>query len=630
MSKLLLTLRTTLAAMLLISLAGCFPRTAERVMKWKEKGEVEKIILALDDDLKSVRVAAIKSLGELQATEASEKLATFLTPETRELEWPDVRDMAMDALVQIDDPVTTGPIMIDVIQMEDRPEYHMRAVEQLVKFKLQKSVDPLMKLLPKASQKELKLAIVEALVNIGDDRCCDVLVEKLKDPSNDLQMAIIAALKDMGSPNAIDGLVYAIGDRSARIRNQAQEALKTLGSPAVKKVTMALSDENVKARISAVEFLTDVNKIPSSGNDYIWFELAKATQSSKQKLSMDLVNTFLEKGDEAVPALLEAAIHPEPKIRKYAVTTLELMGSDCVKQAMAAAEKIESPLGLDWFYSRTTWAGYPSEKLDLWAALTAMNPDFLYNESLMTRLKELGEPAYRFIADKKFTPTRPYIPILIEMLDTTFILNQVAADPMLKANAEQTEEGKEPKMTPAQKRALREARNDAEFKLGQVTMQLKKAGEDAIIPLIAALGDDKAEIRAQVALLLADIDDPRAYQPMIDALEKEIEMSEEELTDSLLYEAVQQLGLEDAEPTLKKIRPSQKRVERYFEMIYPSVAVQVSKPANIKIKGENPPVLYTVFYATPNKNNCQYNVVFQKDEEGNWVPKPELPEEVPE
>ena len=96
---------TLLALVATLGLVGC-SRTIDDIAKWKAKGNIEKLIQALEDPKVEVRQAAAVALGELKAEPAVDALAVlFSDPEER------VTLAAVDALAAIGTDSTTTPLI---------------------------------------------------------------------------------------------------------------------------------------------------------------------------------------------------------------------------------------------------------------------------------------------------------------------------------------------------------------------------------------------------------------------------------------------------------------------------------------------------------------------------------------
>ena len=78
------------------------------------------------------------------------------------------------------------------------------------------------------SDKKVRLAAVDALGEIGDQRAYEHLVRMLGDPDHDVRFACVVALGTMGDDRAIGPLSEACKDKNGFVRTIAQEMVEKL------------------------------------------------------------------------------------------------------------------------------------------------------------------------------------------------------------------------------------------------------------------------------------------------------------------------------------------------------------------------------------------------------------------
>lgn len=78
------------------------------------------------------------------------------------------------------------------------------------------------------SDKKIRLAAVDALGEIGDQRAYEHLVRMLEDPDHDVRFACVVALGNMGDKRAIGPLSEACHDKNGYVRSIAQEMVEKL------------------------------------------------------------------------------------------------------------------------------------------------------------------------------------------------------------------------------------------------------------------------------------------------------------------------------------------------------------------------------------------------------------------
>ena len=396
-----------LAAVLLLGLFGC-SRTIDDIAKWKAKGNVEKLIGALEDPLAEIRQEAAAALGELKAPAAVDPLATlFNDPESQ------VTLSALDALVAIGNDPATGHL-INALQLENS-DARASAATGLGTLKAARAVEALMAALGD-SEEAVQCAAATSLGIIGDEKASGALAGKLKASSPKLRLSCAEALGSTRGSAAVAGLVDAMADDNADVREAVIESLVAIGQPAIASVLDALQDDQTAMRDGALTVLKDLDAVPTSGSNLIWYQLARVSVDSNQRLDMALVGKLARMGDDAYDTLLEATAHNVAAFRNHAFRALETIGEPCAEKAVATAADYAGSDGLMWFNARTTWSGAPSWRIDLWGALTALNPDFSLDTATAANLQASGRNAFRVITAPGFSPTRETIPLLIRLL----------------------------------------------------------------------------------------------------------------------------------------------------------------------------------------------------------------------
>jgi hypothetical protein len=149
----------------------------------------------------------------------------------------------------------------------------------------------------------------------------------------------------------------------------------------------------------------------------------------------------------------------------------------------------------------------------------------------------------------------------------------------------------------------------------------------AVLPLIAALGDSNPQVVESCAEVLGEIGDKRAIPSLIEILSQKIDAGEQ-LTSSSFYIALLKLDDPATEPVLLKVRPNDKRGKRVFERQYPGTSV-ISARSHDATAHHTKPVAFTLGYHKGEKIG-EYRITFAKDANGDWVPTPPLPDQLPE
>ncbi len=159
---------------------------------------IEPLVVALDDADPAVREEVVRALGELsealQSPRAVEPLAQTLTDE----DWG-TRQSAAEMLIRLE---------ID----------HVEEAEQLLLTDL------------KNINEEIQLGAAWSLLEIGDPRALDPLVELLNHPDSRISSTAARGLGELGDPRAVIALTAALNHANEPLRKAAQAALDRLNT----------------------------------------------------------------------------------------------------------------------------------------------------------------------------------------------------------------------------------------------------------------------------------------------------------------------------------------------------------------------------------------------------------------
>lgn len=602
MDKRIFSVFSVLVAILMLSLTGC-SRTIDDIGRWKSKGKVEKLIRALEDPKAEIRLAAAEALGELKAESAVDPLASlFDDPDAT------VIPSAVKALLAIgNDPAASHLILALKLSSE---EARLIAATGLGTLKSVKAIDDLALALDDDNE-NVTLAAAVSLGQIGEEKSSAALVAKLKAPSTQLRMTCVQSLANTGGEIAAEGLIEAMADSDSGIGQAAIESLVALGDISTPFALGALKNDNTRIRTGSIKALQALNAVPTTGSDSIWYQLATVSIDKENSIDSDVVRKLAKMGDAAVDTLLEAAAHNVAAIREHAFRALETIGESCSARAVETANAHASAEGQTWLKSRSEWHGTPSWRIDLWAAIAAMNPEFKFDRDVATNMQAQGRNAFRIIVSPAFKPTREYVPLLIDLLG-----DQTMPPP------EQPDVDKDG--IPIVKQARDTFRGEANQETAKD--KLVTTGDAAVLPLIAASLGPNPLVAGHAADILGTIGDARAVQPLISVLSKKIEAGEE-LTDSPFYNALQKLDDPAAEPVLLKVRPNADRAMRVFERKYSEVRIMSAESRNASADYMQPITFHLGYISGPRL--IETPVTFARDGFGDWKPTPALPDQLP-
>ncbi len=559
------TLSLVVPALMMLSIAGC-SRTVEDVAKWESKHNTKKLKEALTDPKFEVRQAAAESLGNLTATNAVDALAACLNDNEH-----GVQLAAVNAMAEIGSASTVTPL-IAALKLNNT-EARTSAANALGDLKAGAAVNTLGELLNNTNE-TVQLVACKALGKIGNKAACVPLADKLATPSTSetIRSACLDALAETEQPAAFEALVNTLADGDKQIREAATAALVKTGHPAVPAIIDGLKNPNAGVRKASMVLLKQLDAIPDEGDGLVWYLLARSSLKNNPEYQAAVVKALANKGMTVVPALLDAASLDIPEIREPAALALEHIGKPCFDAVVEKVKGLANNNAREWYNNRAQWVGVPSEELDLWGAISALDPTFPGPLSTKDILSSPDAPRMR-----------ANIPVLVSML--TGNQTRTAA-----------------------------------------IKQLTKAGPKANLPLIVALNSTNAAVVDAAASLLANRTDERACQQLMNVLKVRLDAGKP-LSRSPLYSALLELDKPEAESLLLKVRPNTKRAIQIFDRNYTDAAA-IAADTKDNYSDNEAPVTFRIGYLKAGKSGW-LAITFGKNETGNWQPAPALPDELP-
>jgi beta-lactamase regulating signal transducer with metallopeptidase domain len=161
----------------------------------------------------------------------------------------DVREAAMQALVQFRDPRVFDPMVAAL--KDSSADTREKAAFALGQLRDARAVDPLAAALHDTSS-DVREQAAFALGQIRNSKAVDPLIPALKDTKPDVREQAAFALGQIRDPRAVDALVIALKDSVPDVRGQAAFALGQIRDPrAIEGLAMALKDTVADVRRQA-------------------------------------------------------------------------------------------------------------------------------------------------------------------------------------------------------------------------------------------------------------------------------------------------------------------------------------------------------------------------------------------
>jgi HEAT repeat protein len=410
------TMNILLSAIALLMLISC-SRTLDDIAKWEATGNHLKLIEALQDNDPSIGIAAAEALGNLQTPEAILPLAACLN-QTNEL----LITTAVQALARLEHPDTITPLTA-ALRLE-QTEAQSIAINALGAMKATGAIPTLGELIPFATTQQKRL-IITAFEEIASPAAAPYLISQLEQGTPAIQAASAQALGQTGGEGAVDALIKTLASDNPATAQAALTALIKIGKEAVQPLIQALRSESQQMREQTLTILRKMKAIPTRGADSIWFRLAAAAQQLKKEIDPSLLQRIaVEKWTET---LLDAAAHPNEIIRTHATTALEKMGESALDAAYERANVLHEP----WFKERNNWAGAPTWRIDLWAAISTLHPNLPQSPhyQIPHLIKKLESPETRASSIRTLQAYAPYarLPLIAALNQTSLALAEQAA-----------------------------------------------------------------------------------------------------------------------------------------------------------------------------------------------------------
>ena len=305
-------------------------RTAPRQAPARSVSESESVVpalmTALSDDNGVVRLAAVKSLGELQDPRAIAALGKTLREDTD----PRVRRAAAEALGHIDDNRAV-PHLVAALRDERVADVREAIVESLGEIDDPSALAAVAAVV-RDSSVGVRRAAASALDEFEDPSALPALLSMVRDTDAEVRRHVAQGLSDLESPQTMDALIALSRDTDAEVRSAAVDGLGNLeDARALPALLAALSDANAEVRsqaADAIHNIPDLEKAPP--------QLIALLTDPDADVRHNVAHALGSFDDEtAVPALKRALGDTNADVRRAVAESLsEIGGAEAITALM--------------------------------------------------------------------------------------------------------------------------------------------------------------------------------------------------------------------------------------------------------------------------------------------------------
>ena len=279
----------------------------------------------------SAEAVAQELKSEVKRAASDPKLIAALTAALKDTD-KEVREAAMQALVQLRDPAIYEPL---VQALKDASaDVRESAVHGLMQLHDRRAVDPLLTML-KDSNPGVREGAVHALGQLRDPRAVDGLITALKDENPSVREQAAFALGQLRDPRGVDPLIEVLKDQNPSVREQAAFALGQLRDKRAAAALNALvKDANADVREQAVFALGQIRDVAAIEG------LMAALKDSKPDVRQQAAFALGQIRDaRAVEPLVSALKDDTADVRQQAAFALGQLRSKAAVEALVVAVK---------------------------------------------------------------------------------------------------------------------------------------------------------------------------------------------------------------------------------------------------------------------------------------------------
>ncbi len=212
------------------------------------------------------------------------------------------------------------PVTALLAQLQDpNPVARLDAIHRLVHLRERRAVEPLIELLSKDANAEVRRAAAFALGQLKDPRAIQPLIASLKDENPDVCVNSIFAVARIGGPERLNALIGALAHKDLHVCRAAAVGLVLLGDrSAVPPLIKSLDDNRLTVRSGAayaLGFLGDRRAVPA---------LLRALDDDRPLVRLTVIGALgLLEDERSQPALRQlAGGDPDSQVRARAAEVL--------------------------------------------------------------------------------------------------------------------------------------------------------------------------------------------------------------------------------------------------------------------------------------------------------------------
>jgi HEAT repeat protein/beta-lactamase regulating signal transducer with metallopeptidase domain len=287
---------------------------------------VPALVAALADANSAVRLAAVRSLGELQDPRAIAALGKAL----REDADPRVRRAAAEALGQIDDNRAV-PHLVAALRAERVAEVREAIVESLGEIDDPSALAAVAAVV-RDSSVGVRRAAASALDEFEDPSALPALLSMVRDTDAEVRRHVAQGLSDLESSQTMEALITLSRDSDAEVRSAAVNGLGNLeDARTLDALLAALRDANAEVRsqaADAIHNIPDLEKVPP--------QLIALLTDPDADVRHNVAHALGSFEDEAaVPALKRALSDTNADVRRAVAEALsEIGGAEAITALM--------------------------------------------------------------------------------------------------------------------------------------------------------------------------------------------------------------------------------------------------------------------------------------------------------